>query len=202
MKYANLQLACSKEAGEWLFGNTQFIVLNNGIDVSKYVFNQNIREEYRKILGFSDELVLGHVGRFSNQKNHNFLIDIFYEIIKINKKSKLILIGTGELENEIKEKVESLSLKEKVIFLGARADVNKIMQAMDVFILPSLFEGLPVVGVEAQASGLPCIISDTVSKDVKITDSVLQISLSLPPEEWGKKLIDFYETFERKDMIV
>jgi len=140
------------------------------------------------------------VGRFSNQKNHNFLIDIFYEIIKINKKSKLILIGTGELENEIKEKVESLSLKEKVIFLGARADVNKIMQAMDVFILPSLFEGLPVVGVEAQASGLPCIISDTVSKDVKITDSVLQISLSLPPEEWGKKLIDFYETFERKDM--
>lgn len=130
-------------------------------------------------------------GRFTNQKNHTFLIDIFYEIHKINSNTKLILIGIGEKETEIKQKVDGLNLKDSVIFMGFRSNVNEYMSAMDVFLMPSLYEGLPVVGVEAQASGLPCFMSqDVITNEVKIANNLKFISLDCNPKEWATEILN------------
>ena len=145
-----------------------------------------------------NEILFGHVGRFTNQKNHTFLIDIFNEIHKQNKDTKLIMVGIGEKEQEIKNKVKALNLEDCVIFAGFRKDVNKIMQAMDVFLLPSLYEGLPVVGVEAQAAGLPCFTSkDVVTKEVQITKAMNFISLDKSAKEWANIILG--SDLSRKD---
>jgi glycosyltransferase involved in cell wall biosynthesis len=189
-KYGNLFIACSKEAGNWLFRDKEFVVLNNAIDVDKYIYNEKVRLHQRANNNLSSHLVIGHVGRFSEQKNHKFVVDIFYEVCKQQKDAMLMLVGTGELEQEIKEKIFSLGLQDNTIFMGNRSDVNELMQAMDIFILPSLFEGLPLVGIEAQATGLPCVVSDTVSKDVKITPNVSFMSLESAPSEWAECILN------------
>lgn len=157
--------ACSKEAGEWLFPfkNIDIEVIKNGIDLEKFKYNSNFRKEIRKELGIKeDEKVICHVGRFSEEKNHNFIIDVVSEVIKINKEIKVILVGVGPLENSIKQKVIDLGIVSNIIFLGNRNDVNKIMSASDLFLFPSLYEGLGIVLIEAQVNGLPCIVSDRV----------------------------------------
>lgn len=189
-KHGNLFIACSKEAGNWLFGNKEFKVLNNAIDIDKYQYNEQIRMQQRDKYNLTNKKVIGHVGRFNGQKNHIFLVDIFNEIFKQSKDALLMLVGTGELETAVKEKINTLGLQDNTIFMGSRSDVNDLMQAMDVFILPSLFEGLPVVGVEAQATGLPCVVSDTVSKDVKITPNVFFMSLENTPKEWADCILN------------
>lgn len=196
-KYATDYFACSYLAGEWLFGkknikNGKVVVIHNAVDYNKFKYNEKIRQKIRKEFNIkNDDILIGHVGRFTNQKNHTFLIDIFYEMTKKNKKLKLIMVGIGEKEQEIKDKVNKLGINDSVIFAEFRQNVNEIMQAMDVFLLPSLYEGLPVVGVEAQAAGLPSFTSkDVVTNEVKITDAMHFISLEESAENWACKILE------------
>ncbi|MDU4892215.1 MAG: glycosyltransferase family 1 protein [Clostridium sp.] len=200
-KWANRYFACSNAAGEFLYGKKavedgNVLVLNNAIDCNKFKFNVQVRTSVRKELNIEGKFVVGNVGRFNKQKNHSFLIKIFSEIKKINGNSILLLIGEGPLKEGIKEKVKKLGLENDVIFLGQRSDVEQLLQAMDVFLLPSLYEGLPVIGVEAQATGLPCFMTDTITKEVNI-NNVQYFSLNENVIELAKKIIDFCETYER-----
>lgn len=198
-KYVStINFACSKKAGEYLFKNKTFEIIPNAIELEKYKFDYNIRENMRKKLNIkNDELIIGHIGRFERQKNHIVLIDIFKKIVDKQNNAKLILIGNGGQESLIKEKVKSMNLEKKVLFLGIRDDVNKLYQAMDCFLLPSLFEGLPLVGVEAQTSGLSCIFSDTITQEIKISDNTCFLSLD-NLDKWVDEVLSKKE-FDRND---
>lgn len=204
-EFATDYMCCSELAGRWLFGNKEYdkgnvYLLNNAIDLDKFKYDEKIRSEKRKKLNISDDtLVIGHVGRFVEQKNHRFLIDIFNEIHKQNSNSILLLAGQGPLMEEIKSKVESLGLEKFVIFLGQRNDIDELYQAFDVFCLPSLYEGLPVVGVEAQATGLLCIFSDDMTKETKVLDTTEFLSLKQSAEEWAYKILKKSKSFKRKN---
>lgn len=189
--------ACSELAGKWLFGdNIKFKVIPNAIDCNRVKFNPLIREKVRHELGITpDQFIIGHVARFSRQKNHSFLIDIFREVHRRNPHTVLLLIGSYEGPSRefyeiVKEKVKEYGLEENVRFLGMRADVPRLYQAMDCFVLPSLFEGLPVVGIEAQAAGLPCYFADTVTKEAGITELVQFISLKSAPDVWAASILE------------
>ena len=202
---SNLKFACSQKAGEWLYGkSSNFEVINNGIDPKEYKFNEEIRKKIRDELKIEDEdkeILIGHVGRFSNEKNHEFIIDIFKELYFKNNNYRLFLIGTGNTEEKIKNKVKKVNLQETVNFLGVRKDVNEILQAMDLFVFPSLYEGLPVTLVEAQGAGLKCFISDTVTKEIDLECGLTEfISLDKSSEEWAY-IIDKNKEYIRKDTI-
>lgn len=200
-KQEDYLMACSKVAGEWCFGkNNQFDVINNAIDVSRFKFNPLKRSELRNKMNLDDSFVIMHVGRFDSSKNHSFLIDIFYKICEINDKAVLMLIGKGKLKDGIEVKVKTLGLEDKVMFLGYRNDVPDLLQAADIFLFPSLYEGLGIVLIEAQASGLPCIISDVVPSEAIITQLVEQISLKDSATIWANKVLEYSEEHERKDM--
>ncbi len=183
-KYATNYMCCSELAGRWLFGDKAYdegkvYLLNNAIDLDKFKYDKKIKDKKRKELGIKeDTIVIGHIGRFVAQKNHTFLIDIFNQFHKKEKNSILLLAGQGPLQEEIKNKVRELGLDDSVRFLGQRNDANELYQVFDVFLLPSLYEGLPVVGVEAQASGLLCFLSDDMTKETKVLDSTVFMSLS------------------------
>lgn len=167
--------ACSETAGKWMFGMKPFKEIHNAIDTPKFIFNADIRRRVRNDLGLKDKFVLGHVGRFTFQKNHEFLLDIFNEIHKCNRNAVLMLVGNAvgndkKYLDAAKQKVRRLNLQDYVYFLGMRLDVNNLMQAMDCFILPSRFEGLPLVAIEAQSAGLHCFFSDTITRNLAITD--------------------------------
>lgn len=198
-RYATDLFACGVDAGNWMFESKSFKVLNNAIDSNLFKLNTDIRDEVRNVLNLNNKFVVGHVGRFDLQKNHSFLIDIFYEIQKIRTDSILLLIGCGNGELTIKEKVKKLNIENKVIFMGVRNDVNKLMQAMDVFVFPSLYEGLPVTLIEAQASGLSIIKSDNISDQCILTDNVVSISLDKSAYSWAKEILNFVNSFDRKD---
>lgn len=201
-KYATHLFACSKEAGDWMFLGKHYQIVRNAIDTKKFLFDERQRVYVRKKLGIPDfELVVGHVGRFNFSKNHDFLIDTFYEIQKINKNSVLLLVGVGDLEQSIKEKVDKKGLSQKVMFLGKRSDVNDLMQAMDIFIFPSNYEGLPVTLVEAQAAGLPIIKSDHVSNQCKITPYIYTLSLNSSPHDWANKAIQIVNHSSRSNTL-
>lgn len=203
--FATDYMCCSELAGRWLFGDKEYdkgnvYLLNNAIDLDKFKYNESLRKEKRKELGISDDtLVIGHVGRFVEQKNHKFLIDIFNEIYKKNNNSLLLLAGQGPLIYEIKNKVKSLKLEKKVKFLGQRSDIDKLYQAFDVFLLPSLYEGLPVVGVEAQSTGLLCELSNDMTKETKVLDTTRFISLNTSAEEWANNILDDVKKHKRID---
>lgn len=164
--------ACGQDAGKWLYGNRPFVELKNGIDIKKYYFNKSIREEYRQKINAGNRVVIGHVGNFIEQKNHTFLLDWYAELVKKNRNYLLLLISDGVLMKSMKEKAHQLGIDNNVLFLGKTTEVNNYLQAMDIFVLPSLYEGLPVVLVEAQAAGLPCIVADTVSDEADLTGSL------------------------------
>lgn len=186
IKSCNVRLACGEKAGLWLFRKHPFIVLQNGICTKKYEYSKAIRDEYRNKLCISDtDILLGHVGNFLESKNHTFLIDVFFELYCKNNNYKLLLISDGPLMENIKKKVKSLELTDNVIFLGKNNEVFNYYQSMDLFLLPSLYEGLPLVIVEAQASGLQCIISDKVSREVDISDNCVFCSIE-NVNEWVK----------------
>lgn len=203
--YATDYMCCSELAGRWLFGDKAYdsgkvYLLNNAIDLDKFKYNESLRKEKRKELGISDDtLVIGHIGRFVAQKNHDYLIDIFNEVLKKNNNSILLLVGQGPLMEEIKNKVKELKLNDSVRFLGQRNDVNELYQAFDVFCLPSLYEGLPVVGVEAQASGLLCILSNAMTKETKVLDITKFISLNNTPKDWADSILDDVKKYKRID---
>lgn len=191
-------VACSHAAGKYLFGK-DVKVINNAIDSQKFIYDKEIRNKIRKKYDLEDKFVIGHVGRFEPQKNHEFLINLFYEYQKQEENAILLLIGNGSLEEHIKELVNNLNIKNKVIFTGNISNVNEMYQAMDMFILPSFHEGLPVVGVEAQASGLKCIFADTITKEVKITDNVSFINLKEDKTTW-LQAINNCKNYQRKNM--
>lgn len=199
-----IKFSCSKKAGEWLYGkNENYEVINNGINPEEYLYNQEKREYMRKKLALSqNDIVLGHIGRFSSEKNHIFLIEIFKELSKINENYRLFLIGDGDTRKDIEEKVEKLELGTKAKFLGVRKDVKDILQGLDMFVLPSIFEGLPVTLVEAQGAGLKCFISDSITKEIDLECGLTEfISLKKSAKEWAE-IIDKNKEYIRKNTIV
>lgn len=185
---------CSDLAARFLFPRTiiasgNYKVLPNGIELEKYDFNQKNREEIRERMGIQDKFVIGHAGRFSDQKNHTFLLDIFKEVYEQDSSTVLLLFGVGELMEPMKKKAMQLGISGAVIFYGASDEMYKMWQAMDVFVMPSLHEGMPVTGIEAQASGLPCIFSDTITKEVGITENAEFLSLKESPKLWAERIL-------------
>ena len=198
-----IKFACSKKAGEWLYGvNSDFKVINNGINPKEYKFNQDLREKVRSELNIKrKEILIGHVGRFSREKNHSFLIKIFNELLRKNKNYVLALVGTGDTLDTMKKEVEELNIGKNVRFLGVRKDVNRLLQAFDLFILPSIFEGLPVTLVEAQGAGLKCFISDSITREIDLECGLTEfISLNKSPKEWAE-IINRNKKYERKDTV-
>lgn len=191
---ANLRFACSQFAGQWMFKDNPYHVIYNAIDIHKYDADLIVREETRNALGLHTELTLLHVGRFSYQKNHSFLLDIFKEVHRIQPDSVLLLVGDtteeSEFLTEVKRKIKAFGLENVVRLLGRRDDVNKIMQAADVLVMPSFFEGLTVVGIEAQASDLPLLLSDTVTKELGLLPSTQFISLEAGPTAWAEAIVN------------
>lgn len=193
--YPTKLCACSQYAGEWLYGkNAEFQVFNNAIDLSRYSYDPQKAAAARKELGLEDKLVVGHIGRFCYQKNHDFLIDIFNEIHKQRQEAVLLLIGEGELEQDIRNKVKKLGLTDSVRFMGKQKDTSEFYQAMDCFVLPSRYEGLGVVAIEAQACSVPVICSTAVPKDAKITSSVKFIGLDESSSNWADCVLDVIKT--------
>jgi glycosyltransferase EpsF len=194
--------ACSEHAGRWLFGNKLYdsgkvMLVRNAIDISKFTFDPQIRQVMRVELDIADKFVIIHVGRFMKQKNHSFLIDIFSQICKHDNNSILLLVGEGELEHKIRDKVERLGITKHVLFLGVRNDVDRLLQAADVFVLPSLYEGLSIVAIEAQATGLWVVASEEIPKEAKISEVITYISLSQPPEKWAETIITSSKQYNR-----
>ncbi len=192
--FATDYMCCSELAGRWLFGDKEYnkgnvYLLNNAIDLDKFKYDEKVRKEKRKDLNISDDtLVIGHVGRFVEQKNHRFLIDIFNEVHKENENSILLLAGQGPLMDEMKNKVIKLGLEDNVKLLGQRNDVNELYQAMDLLIFPSLYEGLGMVIIEAQCSNLPCAVSAEIPRSVKINNNISFIDLNGDSILWSKKV--------------
>lgn len=187
-------MACSVAAEKFMFSkkmcdSKKVKLVHNGINIANYIYKEEARDRLRAELGIENKYVVGHVGRFLKQKNHNFLIDVFDELLKKEPEAVLLLVGTGDLEDEIKEKVRCLGLQGKVKFLGARKDVADLYQAMDVFFLPSLHEGLGIVGLEAQVSGLVIVMSSNVPDEVKIIDRVSFIGLDENMDSWCDALL-------------
>lgn len=197
--YPTELFACSRYAGEWLYGkNAKFTVINNAIELDRFKFNQEVRNHVRKELGIEDKFVVGHIGRFCYQKNHDLLIDIFKEVHERNPLSVLLLVGNGELQEEIQTKVNDLGLTDSVKFLGTYKDTSKLYQAMDVFCLPSLYEGLPVVSVEAQASGLSCVLANSVPVDARMLDSTVIVDKYADAKDYADKILNIPEVDRAK----
>lgn len=187
-RISNVKIAPSDEAGKFMFGRAKYTIIKNGLSINDYRYSDEFRKKYRKAFGANDDvMVIGHVGRFNKQKNHRFIIDVFEKYYKQNKDSVLWLLGCGELETEISQIITRKRLTNNVKMLGIRKDVNKIYSAMDCFVFPSLFEGMPNTVIEAQVSGLPCILADTITKECKITDHVDFCSL-MDLEQWVEKI--------------
>lgn len=201
---ADYFFGCSKMAGidrygEKVANSDKFTVLNNAIFVKDFIYSREVRKNFRKQLNIEGKFVLGHVGRFSPQKNHQRLIDIFKAVHDKNEKAVLLLVGDGELRKSIEDKVEKLGLLNNVIFAGVRTDISQIMQAMDVFIFPSLYEGLGIVAIEAQAAGLPCIVADTIPQEAYVTDLIKCISLKESVYIWAEAILKYDNGYNRRN---
>jgi glycosyltransferase involved in cell wall biosynthesis len=200
--FSTQQFACSKEAGIWLYGENaieKLHIINNAIDSKHYQYNQDKAIAIKKNLGISDKFVLIHVGRFNTVKNHTFLIDIFEEVVKRNPDSMLLLVGDGDLKEDIQDKITNRKLNDRVKLLGLRNDIPDLLQAADLFVMPSLHEGLPVSLIEAQSSGLPCIVSDTITKETDISGLLTFVSLNDPVQKWAERIVPFSKNTIRKN---
>ncbi|HFD2030266.1 TPA: glycosyltransferase family 1 protein [Clostridium perfringens] len=203
----DIKIAPSTEAADFMFGKNSIkkrnaLILPNALDINLYMYDKKNRAKYREELDLKDKFVIGHVGRLTYQKNHDYLIDIFAEIKSKMNNSVLLIIGKGELRSEIEEKVEKLSLTDSVMFLGVREDIPQLLSAMDVFIFPSFFEGMPNTVIEAQTSGLPCIISDTITKEAAVTQYVKFLSLNDSVKTWASKVLEFVDASDEKRKLV
>lgn len=198
-KYATDLFACGNEAGAWMFhGQQQIKLLPNAIETDLYTFDPEIRNQVRAEFQLQNQPVIGHVGRFNYPKNHPFLIHIFAKLVQLIPDARLMLVGGGEGMDEIKAKVHTLGLTDQVIFTGVRSDVDRLMQAMDLFVMPSLYEGLPVTMVEAQAAGLPCLISDKVPAECIITDGLVSIErLESAADVWAQRIMSQLRSTKR-----
>jgi len=193
--------ANSKYSAEWLYGKKKLNkvkIFYNALDLKKYVFDNVKRDKVRKKYNLENAFVIGHIGRYQYQKNHDFLIDIFNEIYKKDSSARLLLVGHGDLKEQIFEKIYSLNLEDVVIDCGGTEDIIPLYNAMDCFVLPSYYEGLPVVGIEAQATGLPCVMSTEVTAETKVTNNVEFIDLNKSASEWADQIIK-WKNVERSD---
>ncbi|MDW5298975.1 MAG: glycosyltransferase family 1 protein [Sedimentibacter sp.] len=199
------KIAPSTDAGIWLFGEKtisedKFTLVNNGIEAQKFIFNENSRIMIRNELNLENKFVVGHIGRFTEAKNHEYLLKIFTKIVKKNKESILLLIGEGELELKIKNMINSYGLKDNVKILNNRLDIPELLMAMDIYVFPSLYEGMPNTVIEAQATGLKCLLSDRITKEVKLTNLVDFLPINISDEVWARKALEVVRGYKREDM--
>lgn len=188
-KYSDLNLAVSNQAGKWQFGSKPFTVLINGIDLERFKYNDELRRQARLKHGISNQKVIGHIGRFVFEKNHQFILEIFSHYLRLDADSLLLLVGDGELRNKIEKSVLEMEMKDHVIFVGNQADVVPFLNEMDLFLFPSQFEGLGISLIEAQASGLPCVVSDRLPKESLINIEKMKVlKLSTEPRIWAKEI--------------
>ncbi|EIT83972.1 glycosyltransferase EpsF2 [Fictibacillus macauensis ZFHKF-1] len=190
---ADYLFSCSNVAGEWLYGKKHtfkknYYVQKNAIDINKYTFSEQIRNKKKRELNLEGKFVIGHIGRFTKAKNHKFLLKLFKEIYFRNLDSVLLLVGEGELKESIIKSSKQMGISDRIIFTGVRNDIPDLLQVMDMLLFPSLYEGLPVTLIEAQASGLPCVVSDNVTKEVEITDLLTYVCLDGKLESWIKAI--------------
>ncbi|MBQ7976536.1 MAG: glycosyltransferase [Clostridia bacterium] len=196
--YTDEYFTCSTEAAEYMFPKSvlkkkNYAMIKNGIMPDKFIFDSKKRDELRNKYNLTDAFVIGNIGRMETQKNQTFLLDVVKELTKINPKAVLVLIGIGTLEAKLKEKAKTLGIENNVIFWGASKNVNELMMMMDMFVMTSFHEGLPVVGIEAQTTGLPCVFADTITKEVKISENVEFISLKESAAGWANEILKLAE---------
>ncbi|MFC4322623.1 glycosyltransferase family 1 protein [Litchfieldia salsa] len=204
---ADYLFACSESAGIWLYGERacrrdNFFIINNSIDAKKFLYDRNTDMKIRGELGIEGKFVIGHIGRFAIPKNHEFLLDIFKSVHEKFENAVLLLVGDGELRESIEKKVVDLELQDNVIFTGKQSEIYNLLHTMDIFVFPSFYEGLGLVVIEAQASGLRCIVSDKIPKEAFITDLVEVISLKEKKDRWVNKIVNIaisHKTNERKN---
>lgn len=193
-QYANIKLACSQRAGEYLFRQKPFEETTNGIAVEHFLFSQMQRNAFRKQLNLTRKYVIGHVGRFTAEKNHAYLLEVFKKLHRKIPEAVLLLVGEGPLKKKMQNKVSIMGLDTSVCFMGMQADCAPFYQAMDVFVMPSLYEGMPLSGIEAQCAGLPCVFSSTVSPEIKIDSLVSFLPINKSAQiEWVNLLQQLYE---------
>ena len=193
------RFACSMAAGKFLFeksqaGNHDFLVIPNAVECKRFLYNSKTRSQYRKALHLESSFIILHIGRFSPQKNHLFLLELFYDIEQLVPAARLLLAGDGYLKEVVEKRAYELGISNKVLFLGQRDDIPALLQAADLFVLPSLYEGLPISCMEAQAAGLPCLISDTITDEVCLNEKVQRLSLK-NRKAWVEKCIECYSGF-------
>lgn len=203
IKWGTDWFGCSRAAAEWIFpqknvDNDEIEIVYNGIDTKRFRYNEKMRNMIRTELGLVDDFVLIHTGRFIDQKNQSFVLDIFKKIKKRYSKSKLIFLGTGDLMNEIEQKAQRLGIKTDVLFLGVKDNVQDYLSAADCYIMPSLYEGLPVAAIEAQCSGLPCVMSENITREVALTGSIDFLPLDESVDTWADEVLK-YKNFRRVD---
>lgn len=195
-----IRLACSQKAGKWLFGeNGKYELICNGVIVDKYLYNAKTGEAVREKEGWGGKTVIGHVGNFTYPKNHEFLLDIFAEYLKLDPDALLVMAGKGELMDSAVQKAARLGIQDSVRFLGSRGDVDRLFSAFDILVFPSRYEGLPVTLVEAQAADLPCLISNTIAEDTDINDNLRRMDLGKPAPEWAAAVKEMLSDQERTD---
>lgn len=198
-RFTTHKFACSDLAGQWLFKNACDVeIINNGIKVLDYSYEENIRKSYRAKFNLNDSFIIGHVGRYCEAKNHPFLIKMFDCFLKLHGDSYLFLVGVNNSEHELSDLVNNLGISSRVYFLGMRDDVAKLNQMFDCFVLPSKWEGFPVSLLEAQASGLPCFASDSITNQAKIKDNVVFLKLDEGPETWAKTIANEMNCLKRE----
>lgn len=205
MVSANELIACGYEAGIYMYGKKRMAsgkvkLVENAVDLEYFEQNDELRRSFRKRLNIENKFVIGHVGRFTNQKNQIRLIKIFKSILEIESDSILLLVGTGELEADIKREVEILNLEKSILFLGTTKNMKEIYSSIDVFVLPSLYEGFPVVAIEVQAADIPAVFSDTIALTCKITDAVTFLSLDVSDQKWAQTILDVYNNKKINDL--
>ncbi len=207
-KHCTDMFMCSPPAGEWIFGKKavregKVKYINGIIETERFKFDETVRREMREELGVGDKIVIGHVGRFMQQKNHMFLLDIFSNIHKKNPNTVLVLCGNGRLEDDIRQKAKDLGIENDIIYTGVKDYVNvqtcRLYQAFDLYLFPSLWEGLPLTGIEAQTSGLPILMSDVIADETIVTNNVTKLPLSDSAQVWADKALEIVTTYQRKD---
>ena len=200
----NQHFSCGEAAARCYFGNkvvdsNNYILVPNAIEVERFTFQPELRKKIRQKYGLDNKHIIGHVGRFMTQKNHSFLIDVFVEVARRDPEAVLVLLGDGELQQDIQKKVREKGLDKKVYFEGNVGNANEWYNAFDVFVLPSVWEGLPVVGVEAQANDLPCVFSDSITQEIVITGKASFLPLTAPISEWASVIIAKFNDTKRND---
>ena len=205
-KAATHFFACSEDAANWMFGphelfNINYTIINNGIDSERFSFNLGLRNEVRNEYNINDRFVIGHLGRFAYQKNHRFILEVFNEVKKVENSAVLLLVGDGKLKSEIINKIKEENLEDSVIFTGVVSNTEALLNAMDVFLFPSIYEGLGIALIEAQSTGIKCFASTAVPKEVMITNNIKRISLQEPASRWAREILAYKNGYFREGQM-